>query len=105
MSYSLTEHSKCDSDVCLDGKVAIVTGGTAGIGMECVRDFVKRGAKVIIPCRNREKGGMTKVETENDLCIFDKILLMDIDLSSMESVRNFARRFQESRFINRNFLS
>ena len=32
----------------LDGKVAIVTGGTRGIGYEIVRKFLKNGAKVVL---------------------------------------------------------
>ena len=32
----------------LEGKVAIVTGGTRGIGIEIVRTFAKNGAKVVL---------------------------------------------------------
>ncbi len=32
----------------LEGKVAIVTGGTRGIGIEVVRTFLKNGAKVVL---------------------------------------------------------
>ena len=36
----------------LDGKVAIVTGGTAGIGEATVRRFVSEGARVVIVARH-----------------------------------------------------
>ena len=40
----------------LDGKVAVVTGGTSGIGEATVRRFVAAGAKVVIAGRSRERG-------------------------------------------------
>lgn len=40
----------------LEGKVAIVTGGTSGIGEACVDIFLENGAKVVFCGRNEENG-------------------------------------------------
>lgn len=38
----------------LDGKIALVTGGSKGIGLACARAFHREGAKVIIVSRSQE---------------------------------------------------
>ena len=40
----------------LENKVAIITGGTAGIGAAAAKKFAQEGAKVTVWARNAEKG-------------------------------------------------
>jgi NADP-dependent 3-hydroxy acid dehydrogenase YdfG len=46
-----------------DGKVAIVTGATSGIGMATVRKFVEQGGKVA--AAGRKKDVLAKIATSN----------------------------------------
>ena len=39
----------------LEGKVAVVTGGSKGIGYSIAERFTKEGAKVVISSRNKEE--------------------------------------------------
>ena len=45
----------------LQGKVVVITGATSGIGQETAIELAKHGAKIVIGCRNLEKGEATGV--------------------------------------------
>lgn len=73
----------------LTGKVAIVTGGYSGIGLETVKALVLAGATVVVPTRNIEKAkknleGIANVELE----------LMD--LMNSNSIDAFSEKFLSS---------
>ncbi len=39
----------------LQGKVAIITGASSGIGLECARVFSQAGASVVLAARSEDK--------------------------------------------------
>ncbi|XP_041985168.1 retinol dehydrogenase 14 [Aricia agestis] len=73
----------------MDGKTVIVTGCTSGIGLETAKELVKRGAKVLMACRDLEKAEKVREkivdETKNT-----KVFVKKLDLSSFASIRSFA---------------
>jgi NAD(P)-dependent dehydrogenase (short-subunit alcohol dehydrogenase family) len=46
----------------LNGRVALVTGGTDGVGKEIARAMARRGARLIIVGRDAEKGARAQQE-------------------------------------------
>lgn len=73
----------------LTGKLAIVTGGYSGLGLETTRALTKAGAHVVVPARRRATAqealsGLVGAEVD------------ELDLGDLESVRGFAERFLAS---------
>lgn len=67
----------------LDGKVAIVTGGTSGIGAHTVKTFVAEGARVVIAGRSVEKGE-NLAETLGEAAIFIKTdVAKEVDIETL----------------------
>ena len=67
----------------LTGKIAIVTGGYSGIGLETTRALADAGAKVIVPVRDPAKASAALAEVAGD---FSSAAL---DLGNLASVRAF----------------
>lgn len=84
----------CKSKNKMNGKTVIITGCTSGIGKETARDLAKRGARVIMACRNVKNATELKdelvKETENE-----NIVVRKLDLSSLQSVREFAKQINK----------
>ena len=64
----------------LQGKVAIVTGGTKGIGYGIAEEFLKEGAKVVITGRDRETGEQAQAKLSKD---FADVLYVQEDVSDL----------------------
>jgi retinol dehydrogenase-12 len=75
----------------LDGKVAVITGGNSGIGLETAVALARDGAHVVITSRNPERGATALAEIESRSGNAAEV--MPLDLASFASVRNFADVF------------
>ncbi|CAF3578967.1 unnamed protein product [Adineta steineri] len=80
-------------NVNLNGKLLIITGGTSGIGIETARALATAHAHVIITARDMNKGAEV-VEDLKKTTGNDKIEVMELDLNSLQSVRDFVKQFQ-----------
>lgn len=73
----------------LTGKIAIVTGGNTGIGLETVRTLVHAGATVIVPARDIKKA-------RQNLPGMDNVEIEEMDLMNPASIDAFAIKFLAS---------
>ena len=74
----------------LTGKLAIVTGGYAGLGLEAARTLASAGARVIVPARDVDRARRAIVE------IGGGIEVQPMDLNDPASIDAFARRIVQS---------
>ncbi|MER8010584.1 MULTISPECIES: SDR family NAD(P)-dependent oxidoreductase [unclassified Streptomyces] len=70
----------------LTGKLALVTGGYSGLGLETTRALTEAGAQVVVPARRR-------ATAEEALAGLDGVEVDELDLGDLDSVRSFAERF------------
>jgi NAD(P)-dependent dehydrogenase (short-subunit alcohol dehydrogenase family) len=81
-----TTAEEAAGDVDLSGETIVVTGGSAGLGVETVRVLAARGARVVSVVRDRAKGEAA-AETIRESVPEAEIELAVLDLSELESVR------------------
>ncbi|MEU1303761.1 SDR family NAD(P)-dependent oxidoreductase [Streptomyces shenzhenensis] len=73
----------------LTGRLAIVTGGYSGLGLETTRALTRAGARVVVPARR-------PAVAHEALTGLDDVEVDELDLGDLASVRGFAERFLAS---------
>ncbi len=71
------------------GRLAVVTGANSGLGLVTARELARKGAHVVLACRNLGKGEEARraIETRAPTA---SVQVAELDLASLESVRGFA---------------
>jgi len=77
-------------NIDLHNKIAIVTGGYSGIGLETTKALVAAGANVIIPAKRPE------IANQNLNGVVSEKNIIKMDLGNLNSVKNFTNSFKEN---------
>src|SRR5207237_8790692 len=87
-----TTASEVAEGIDLSGKVALVTGGSSGLGQETARVLAARGAHVILTARDMPKGeavaAAIRASTGNQHGEVE-----ELERGSLNDIRAFAQRF------------
>jgi len=81
-----SEPSEILEGIDLTGKVAVVTGGYSGIGLETTRALAGAGAKVYVPVRDPAKAQTNLADVEGT------VISERLDLGNLDSVRTLVEK-------------
>ncbi|XP_073349962.1 dehydrogenase/reductase SDR family member 13-like [Pagrus major] len=93
--HIVVKGKQCTSEAKLHGKTVIVTGSNTGIGKTTAIDLAKRGARVILACRSKQRGEAALEEVKRESGS-NQVVFMHLDLGSLKSIRIFADSFLKS---------
>jgi NAD(P)-dependent dehydrogenase (short-subunit alcohol dehydrogenase family) len=78
----------------LEGRIALVTGATSGIGQETAVGLAARGAQVVLVGRDRARAEAARKDV-TERSRNPRVDVMLADFASLEAVRGLAREFSE----------
>lgn len=87
MNHSLNDTS---GESRLDGLTAVVTGANSGLGLQTAIGLARRGASVVLACRNEDRGAAA-LQRARDASGSTSLTLRQLDLANLGSIRSFSR--------------
>lgn len=98
-SYSKTYQPAPHS---MDGKIVVITGGNAGLGLESTKRLAEAGASVVFTSRDEAKGQKAlaeineylKQQTAGDATFAGKAMVASLDLCDLDNVKSFDKRLE-----------
>ncbi len=78
----------------MSGRIAIITGGNAGLGLETAKALAAAGAQVVLACRSMAKGAAA-LDRIRAVAARADAHVEPLDLGDLASVRAFAERICE----------
>ncbi|KAL4629506.1 retinol dehydrogenase 12-like [Arapaima gigas] len=84
----------CRSRARLHQKTVVITGANTSIGKETARDMARRGARVVMACRDLTRGEKAAEEIRRSTGN-SNVVVKHLDLASLTSVRRFAAHYNE----------
>lgn len=79
----------------MTGKIILITGANAGLGKETAIQLAKKGATIIMACRN-EKRALESLKEIKEKSGSEKIELYIVDLADQDSIRSMVSDFKKS---------
>jgi len=77
------------------GKVVLITGANTGIGFEMAMEFARKGAEVVLACRNQAKATEATLRIRGEYPEAN-VQTLDLDLADLNAVKRAASAFMES---------
>lgn len=95
MIYYLSHYSELpEGELWMRCLQSSVTGASSGLGFETTKELARKGAKVVMACRNPQKADTARKKIMNEIPDAD-LDVMILDLASQKSVADFADAFLE----------
>ncbi|TFG71992.1 MAG: SDR family NAD(P)-dependent oxidoreductase [Anaerolineales bacterium] len=77
------------------GKVIIITGANSGIGYEAAKELARKGARIILACRNIPSAETAQMHIQSEITNA-RVEVMHLDLANLTSVRKFAEEYRRN---------